>query len=188
MSCCLRTRSFRSLHKSTSASSTVTPALTSRWTQRARLQVVKVLFYIYKFIYFNWRLITILYWFCHTSPWIRHGCTHVPHPETPPTSLPIPSLWVIPVHQPWAFCIMLRTWTGNSFLIWYYTCFNAILPNPYMATGKTVALTRQTFVGKVMSMHFNMLSRLFINFLPRSKHLFIPWLQSPSTVILEPPK
>ena len=57
-----------------------------------------------------------------------------------------------------------------------------------MATGKTVALTRQTFVGKVMSMHFNMLSRVFINFLPRSKHLFIPWLQSPSTVILEPPK
>ena len=47
----------------------------------------------------------------------------------PPTSLPIPSLWVIPVHQPWASCLMPRTWTGDSFHIWYYTCFNAILPN-----------------------------------------------------------
>ena len=46
-----------------------------------------------------------------------------------PTSLPIPSLWVIPVHQPQASCILHQTWTGNSFLIWYYTCFNAILPN-----------------------------------------------------------
>ena len=47
----------------------------------------------------------------------------------PPTSLPIPSLWVIPVHQPQASCILHRTWTGDLFLIWYYTCFNAILPN-----------------------------------------------------------
>ena len=47
----------------------------------------------------------------------------------PPTSLPIPSLWVIPVHQPQASCILHRTWIGDSFLIWYYTCFNAILPN-----------------------------------------------------------
>ena len=47
----------------------------------------------------------------------------------PPTSLPIPSLWVIPVHQPQASCILHQTWTGDSFLIWYYTCFNAILPN-----------------------------------------------------------
>ena len=47
----------------------------------------------------------------------------------PPTSLPIPPLWVIPVHQPQASCILHQTWTGDSFLIWYYTCFNAILPN-----------------------------------------------------------
>ena len=60
---------------------------------------------------------TILYWFCHTSTCIRHGCTCVPHPETPPTSLPVPSLWVIPVHQPQASCILHRTWTGDSFLI-----------------------------------------------------------------------
>ena len=57
-----------------------------------------------------------------------------------------------------------------------------------MTTGKTIALTRRTFVGKVMSLLFNMLSRLVITSLPRSKHLFISWLQSPSAVILEPKK
>ena len=62
------------------------------------------------------------------------------------------------------------------------------LSHPYMTTGKTIALTRRTFVGKLMSLLFNMLSRLFIAFLPRSKHLLISWLQSPSAVILEPPK
>ena len=59
------------------------------------------------------------------------------------------------------------------------------LSHPYMTTGKTIALTRWTFVGKVMSLLFNMLSRLVITLLPRSKHLLISWLQSPSTVILE---
>ena len=62
------------------------------------------------------------------------------------------------------------------------------LPHPYMTTGKTIALTRQTFVDKVMSLFFNMLSRLIISFLPRSKRLLISWLQSPSAVILEPSK
>ena len=62
------------------------------------------------------------------------------------------------------------------------------LSHPYMTTGKTIALTRWTFVGKVMSLLFNMLSRLVITFLPRSKHLLISWLQSPSAVILEPRK
>ena len=62
------------------------------------------------------------------------------------------------------------------------------LSHPYMTTGKTIALPRQTFVGKVMSLLFNMLSRLVIAFLPRSKHLLISWLQSPSAVILEPKK
>ena len=60
--------------------------------------------------------------------------------------------------------------------------------HPYMTTGKTIALTRGTFVGKVMSLHFNMLSKLVITFLPMSKHLLISWLQSPSAVILEPKK
>ena len=62
------------------------------------------------------------------------------------------------------------------------------LSYPYMTTGKTIPLTRQTFVGKVMSLLFNMLSRLVITFLPRSKSLLISWLQSPSAVILEPKK
>ena len=60
------------------------------------------------------------------------------------------------------------------------------LSHPYMTTGKTIVLTRRTFVGKVMSLLFNMLSRLVITFLPRSKYLLIYWLQSPSGVILQP--
>ena len=62
------------------------------------------------------------------------------------------------------------------------------LSHPYMTTGKTIALTRRTFVGKIMSLLFNMLFRLVITFLPRSKRLLISWLQSPSAVILEPRK
>ena len=62
------------------------------------------------------------------------------------------------------------------------------LSHPYMTTGKTIALTRRTFLGKVMSLYFNVLARLVIDFLPRSKHLLISWLQSPSAVILEPQK
>ena len=66
--------------------------------------------------------------------------------------------------------------------------FRVQLSHPYMTTGKTIALTRQTFVDKVMSLLLNMLSRLVITFLPRSKRLLISWLQSPSAVILESPK
>ena len=66
--------------------------------------------------------------------------------------------------------------------------FTVQLSHPYITTGKTIALTRWTFVGKVMSLLLNMLSRLVITFLPRSKRLLISWLQSPSAVILEPPK
>ena len=66
--------------------------------------------------------------------------------------------------------------------------FMVQLSHPYMTTGKTIALTRQTCVGKVMSLLFNMLSRLVIAFLPRSNRLLISWLQSPSVVILEPKK
>ena len=66
--------------------------------------------------------------------------------------------------------------------------FMVQLSHPYMTTGKTIALNAQTFVGKVMSLLLNMLSRLVIAFLPRSKHLLISRLQSPSAVILEPPK
>ena len=66
--------------------------------------------------------------------------------------------------------------------------FTVQLSHPYMTTGKTIALTRWTFVGKVISLLLNMLFRLVITFLPRSKHLLISWLQSPSAVILEPKK
>ena len=66
--------------------------------------------------------------------------------------------------------------------------FTVQLSHPYMTAGKTIALTRQTFVGKVMSLLLNMLSKLVMTFLPRSKHLLISWLQSPSIVILEPSK
>ena len=65
--------------------------------------------------------------------------------------------------------------------------FSVQLSHPYMTTGKTIALTRWTFVGKIMSLLFNMLCRLVITFLPRNKCLLISWLQSPSAVILEPP-
>ena len=70
---------------------------------------------------------TILYWFCHISKWTHHRYTCVPHPE--PSSLPIPSLWVVPVRQPQASSIVRQTWTGDSYHIWYYTCFSAILPD-----------------------------------------------------------
>ena len=76
----------------------------------------------------------------------------------------------------------------HSSIIWRSTFFIFQLSHPDMTTGKTIALTRWTFVGKVMSLLFNMLSRLVITFPPRSKRLLISWLQSPSAVILEPPK
>ena len=84
---------------------------------------LSIIFFKFYFV-FNF---TILYWFCHISKWIRHRYTCVPHPE--PSSLPIPSLWVVPVHQPQTSSIVHRNWTGDSFHIWYYTYFNAILPN-----------------------------------------------------------
>ena len=72
--------------------------------------------------------------------------------------------------------------------LWRSAFFTVQLSHPYMTTGKTIALTRLTFVGKVVSLLLKMLSRLVITFLPKSKRLLISWLQSPSAVILEPPK
>ena len=78
--------------------------------------------------------------------------------------------------------------TSKASILQRSAFFRVELSHPYMTTGKTIALTGWTFVGKVMSLLFNMPSRLVITFLPRNKHLLISWLQSPSTVILEPKK
>ena len=82
----------------------------------------------------------------------------------------------------------LQHHSSKASILWCSDFFTVQLSHPYMAAGKTIALTRWTFVGKVMSLLFNMLSSLVISFLPRSKRLLISWLQSPSAVILEPPK
>ena len=83
---------------------------------------------------------------------------------------------------------LLQHHSSKASILWCSAFFIVQLSHPYMTTGKTIALTRQTFVGKVMSLLFNTLSRLVIAFLPRSKCLLISWLQSPSAVILEPPQ
>ena len=81
---------------------------------------------------------------------------------------------------------LLQHHSSKASTLRHSSFFTVQLSHPYMTIGKTIALTRWTFVGKVMSLLFNMLSRLVITFLPRSKHLLISWLQSPSAVILEP--
>ena len=83
---------------------------------------------------------------------------------------------------------LLQHHSSKASILWCSAFFTVQLSHPYMTTGKTIALTRRTFVGKVMSLLLNMLSRLVITFLPRSKCLLISWLQSPSAVILEPKK
>jgi len=83
---------------------------------------------------------------------------------------------------------LLQHHSSKASILWLSAFFTVQLSHPYMTTVKTIALTRWTFVGKVTSLLFNMLSRLVITFLPRSKCLLISWLQSPSAVILEPPK
>ena len=82
---------------------------------------------------------------------------------------------------------LLQYHSSKASILWHPAFFSVQLSHPYMTTGKTIALTRWTFVGKVMSLLFNMLSRLDITFLPRRKHLLISWLQSPSAVILDSP-
>ena len=83
---------------------------------------------------------------------------------------------------------LLQHRSSKASILWCSAFFIVQLSHPYMTTGKIRALTRWTFVGKVMSLLFNMLSRLVVTFLPRSKRLLISWLQSPSAVILEPKK
>uniref|UniRef100_A0AC11CX36 Uncharacterized protein n=1 Tax=Ovis aries TaxID=9940 RepID=A0AC11CX36_SHEEP len=83
---------------------------------------------------------------------------------------------------------LLQHHSSKASILWRSAFFTVQLSHPYMTTGGTIALTRWTLVGKVMSLLLNMLSRLVITFLPRSKRLLISWLQSPSAVILEPPE
>ena len=86
---------------------------------------------------------------------------------------------------------LLQHHSSKASILWHSAFFIVQLSHPYMTAGKTIALTRQTFAGNTditMSLLFNMLCRLVITFLPRSKHLLISWLQSPSAVILEPKK
>ena len=86
------------------------------------------------------------------------------------------------------FKSLLQHHNSKASILQHSALFTVQLSHPYMTTGKTIALTRRTFVGKVMPLLLNMLSRLVITFLPRSKCLLISWLQSPSAVILEPKK
>jgi len=86
------------------------------------------------------------------------------------------------------FKSLLQPHTSKASILWRSAFFTVRLSHLYMTTGKTIALTRRTFAGKVMSLLLNVLSRLDITFLPRSKHLLISWLQSLPAVILEPPK
>ena len=83
---------------------------------------------------------------------------------------------------------LLQHHSSKASILQHSAFFIVHLPHPYKTTGKTIPLTRQTFVGKVMPLLCNMLSRLVITFLPRSKHCLISWLKSPSAVILEPKK
>ena len=83
---------------------------------------------------------------------------------------------------------LLQHRSSKASILQHLAFFTVQLSHPYMTTGKTIALTRQTFVGKVMSLLLSMLSSLVITFLPRGKRLLISWLQSRSAVILEPPK
>ena len=112
------------------------------------------LFFNLNLFIFNWRIITLQY--CIGFAIQQHesatGVHMFPILNTPPTSLPIPSLWVIPVHQPQASCILHRTWTGDSFLIWFYTCFNAIFPNhPPAPTSLSIPIPQGYLSAPVLS-------------------------------------
>ena len=96
--------------------------------------------------------------------------------------------WLAPLAVQGTLKRLLQHHESKASILWCSVFFIVQLSHPHMTTGKTITLTRQTFVGKVMSLLFNMLSRLVIIFLPRSKCLLISWLQSQSAVILEPPQ
>ena len=132
------------------------------------------------FIYFTWRLTTLQYCsgFCYTLTWISHGCTCVPHPESPPTSLPIAALRVVRVHLPWAPCLMHWTWTGDLFHIWQYTCFTIIFsqiipPLPSPTESKNLFFTSGSFAVSHMGSSFH-LSKFHIYALLYCIGVFLP--------------
>ena len=96
--------------------------------------------------------------------------------------------WLDLLAVPGTLKSLLQHHSSKASVLRHSAFFTVQLSHPYMTTGKTIALTRWTFVGKAISLLFNMLSRLVITFFPRSKHLLISWLQSPSAVILETPQ
>ena len=96
--------------------------------------------------------------------------------------------WLDLLAVQWTLKSLLQHHSSKASILWRSAFFIVQLSHPYMTTGKTIALTRRTFVGKVMFLLFNKLSRLVIAFLPKNKYLLISWLQSPSAVILEPKK
>ena len=96
--------------------------------------------------------------------------------------------WLVVLAVQGAFKNLLQNQSSKASILWRSAFFIVQLLHPYMTTGKTIVLTRRTFVGKVMSLLFNTLSRFVIAFFPRSNHLLILGLQSPSAVILEPKK
>ena len=96
--------------------------------------------------------------------------------------------WLDLLAVQWTLKSLLQHHSSKASILPHSAFFTVQLSHPYMTTGKTIALTRRIFVGKVMSLLFNMLSRLVITFLPRSKRILISWLQSPSAMILEHPK
>ena len=96
--------------------------------------------------------------------------------------------WLDLLSSPRGSKSLLQHYSSKASILWHSAFFTVQFTHPHMTTGKNIALTRWTFVGKVMSLLFNMLSGLVIAFLPRSKHLLISWLESPSAVILGPQK
>ena len=112
----------------------------------------------------------------------------VPPMNTQDRSISFRMDWLDPLAVQGTLKRLLQHHSSKASILLHSAFFIVQLSDPYMTTGKTIALMRKTFVDKVMSLLFNMLSRLVITLLPRSKRLLISWLQSPSAVILEPPK